>query len=67
MAKVAMPPMKQYGYSDSLASASIAAGGTLGILIPPSIASDYLWFVNRNQHSRPFAAGLLPGILACCT
>ncbi len=37
MSKVAMPPMRQYGYRDSLASASIAAGGTLGILIPPSV------------------------------
>ena len=37
MSKVAMPPMRRYGYADSLATASIAAGGTLGILIPPSI------------------------------
>jgi TRAP-type C4-dicarboxylate transport system permease large subunit len=37
MAKVAMPPMRKYGYDDSLATASIAAGGTLGILIPPSV------------------------------
>jgi TRAP-type mannitol/chloroaromatic compound transport system permease large subunit len=34
MAKVAYPSMKKYGYSDRLASATIAAGGTLGILIP---------------------------------
>ena len=37
MAKVAMPAMRRYGYADSLAAGSIAAGGTLGILIPPSI------------------------------
>lgn len=37
MSKVAMPPMRKYGYADSLATASIAAGGTLGILIPPSV------------------------------
>ena len=37
MAKVAYPSMKRYGYSESLSSATIAAGGTLGILIPPSI------------------------------
>lgn len=37
MAKVAYPSMQKYGYSDRLASATIAAGGTLGILIPPSI------------------------------
>ena len=37
MAKVAMPSMRRYGYSDGLAAGSIAAGGTLGILIPPSV------------------------------
>lgn len=37
MSKVAMPAMRRYGYADSLATASIAAGGTLGVLIPPSI------------------------------
>jgi len=37
MAKVALPEMKQYGYKDSLATACVAAGGTLGILIPPSV------------------------------
>ena len=37
MSKVSMKPMLNYGYSASLASASIAAGGTLGILIPPSV------------------------------
>ena len=38
MAKVAMPSMRRYGYSDELAAGAIAAGGTLGILIPPSVA-----------------------------
>jgi len=37
MSKVAMPPMRRFGYADSLAAGSIAAGGTLGILIPPSV------------------------------
>ncbi|MFP6757882.1 MAG: TRAP transporter large permease subunit, partial [Alphaproteobacteria bacterium] len=37
MAKVAMPSMRRFGYADSLAAGSIAAGGTLGILIPPSV------------------------------
>ena len=40
MAKVAMPPMRKFGYADSLAAGSIAAGGTLGILIPPSMPDD---------------------------
>lgn len=63
MAKVAMPPMKQYGYSDSLASASIAAGGTLGILIPPSIALIIYGLLTETSIRDLFAAGLLPGIL----
>nr|MCS5558146.1 TRAP transporter large permease subunit [Oceanospirillaceae bacterium] len=37
MSKVAMPPMRKYGYDEGLAAGSIAAGGTLGILIPPSV------------------------------
>lgn len=63
MAKVAMPPMKQYGYSDSLASASIAAGGTLGILIPPSIALIIYGLLTETSIRDLFAAGLFPGIL----
>jgi C4-dicarboxylate transporter DctM subunit len=38
MSKVAIPSMKKYGYDDRLATGSVAAGGTLGILIPPSVA-----------------------------
>ncbi len=52
MSKVAMPPMRKYGYSDGLAAASIAAGGTLGILIPPSVIARYLRSINREQYTR---------------
>lgn len=63
MSKVAMPPMRRYGYSDSLATASIAAGGTLGILIPPSIVLIIYGLLTETSIRELFAAGLLPGIL----
>lgn len=63
MSKVAMPPMRQYGYRDSLASASIAAGGTLGILIPPSVMLVVYGLLTESSIRELFAAGLLPGLL----
>lgn len=63
MAKVAMPPMRQYGYSDALATASIAAGGTLGILIPPSIMLIIYGLLTETSIKSLFAAGLIPGVL----
>ncbi|MGE5146653.1 MAG: TRAP transporter large permease, partial [Candidatus Eiseniibacteriota bacterium] len=64
MAKVSMPPMRRYGYADSLAAGSIAAGGTLGILIPPSVIMVIYGFMTNTDIGRLFAAGILPGILA---
>lgn len=63
MAKVAMPPMRKYGYSDGLASASIAAGSTLGILIPPSVILLMYGLLTETSIRELFAAGFLPGIL----
>lgn len=63
MAKVAMPAMRSYGYSDGLASASIAAGGTLGILIPPSVILIIYGVLTEQSIRDLFAAGFLPGIL----
>ncbi|EOK5763692.1 TRAP transporter large permease [Vibrio vulnificus] len=63
MAKVAMPPMRKYGYSDGLASASIAAGGTLGILIPPSVMLVIYGLLTETSIRELFAAGFLPGLL----
>lgn len=63
MAKVAMPPMKKYGYSDSLASASIAAGSTLGILIPPSVILLMYGLLTETSIRELFAAGFIPGML----
>ncbi len=63
MAKVSMPPMRRYGYSDALATASIAAGGTLGILIPPSVILVIYGIMTEQSIRELFAAGFLPGLL----
>lgn len=63
MAKVAMPSMRKYGYSDGLAAASIAAGGTLGILIPPSVILIIYGVLTEQSIRDLFAAGFLPGML----
>ncbi|MDK6201905.1 TRAP transporter large permease [Oligella urethralis] len=63
MSKVAMPAMRRYGYADSLATASIAAGGTLGILIPPSVMLIIYGLLTETSIRELFAAGLIPGLL----
>jgi C4-dicarboxylate transporter DctM subunit len=63
MAKVAMPSMRRYGYNDRLAAGAIAAGGTLGILIPPSVILVLYGIMARQDVGKLFAAGILPGIL----
>lgn len=63
MAKVAMPQMRKYGYKDSLGSASIAAGATLGILIPPSVMLVVYGIITETSIRALFAAGFIPGIL----
>ncbi len=64
MARVAMPEMRRYGYADSFAAGTIAAGGTLGILIPPSVILVIYGIMTEQSIGALFAAGLLPGILA---
>ena len=63
MAKVAMPPMRKFGYSDSLATGAIAAGGTLGILIPPSVILVIYGILTSTDIGALFIAGIVPGIL----
>jgi TRAP-type C4-dicarboxylate transport system permease large subunit len=63
-AKVAYPSMKKFGYADHLATGSIAAGGTLGILIPPSTIMVIYGIMTETSIGKLFAAGVLPGILA---
>jgi tripartite ATP-independent transporter DctM subunit len=64
MTKVALPEMKRYGYPDTLATGSIAAGGTLGILIPPSIVLAIYGILTEQDIGKLFIAGVIPGILA---
>jgi C4-dicarboxylate transporter, DctM subunit len=64
MAKVAYPSMKRFGYSDALATGSIATGGTLGILIPPSTIMVIYGIFTETNIGKLFAAGILPGLLA---
>jgi tripartite ATP-independent transporter DctM subunit len=63
MSKVAMPPMRKYGYADSLSTASIAAGGTLGILIPPSVILVIYGLMTETSIRELFAAGFIPGLI----
>ncbi|MEL6523097.1 MAG: TRAP transporter large permease [Pseudomonadota bacterium] len=63
MSKVAMPEMRRYGYADRLATASIAAGGTLGILIPPSVILVIYGILTETSIGRLFVAGIIPGLL----
>ncbi|HUG79204.1 MAG TPA: TRAP transporter large permease [Burkholderiales bacterium] len=63
MSKVAMPPMRRFGYADSLAAGSIAAGGTLGILIPPSVPMVIYGILTETDIGKLFIAGILPGLL----
>ncbi|MEJ8573024.1 TRAP transporter large permease [Microbaculum marinum] len=63
MSKVAMPQMRRYGYADSLSTASIAAGGTLGILIPPSVILVIYGLLTETSIGSLFIAGIVPGAI----
>ncbi|MCK9513014.1 MAG: TRAP transporter large permease [Pigmentiphaga sp.] len=63
MTRVAYPAMRELGYSERLATGTIAAGGTLGILIPPSTLLVIYGIMTETSIGRLFAAGMLPGIL----
>lgn len=63
MSRVAYPPMKRLGYADYLSTGVIAAGGTLGIMIPPSTILVIYGIVTETHIGKLFAAGLLPGLL----
>ncbi|MEH6632936.1 MAG: TRAP transporter large permease [Halopseudomonas aestusnigri] len=64
MCRVAMPEMRRRNYDDGLASATIAAGGTLGVLIPPSVIMVIYAILTEQSIGRLFAAALIPGLLA---
>lgn len=62
MGRIAVPEMLKFGYSKSLAAACVAAGGTLGSLIPPSLLLVLYGIFTEQSVSQLFLAGLLPGI-----
>ncbi|WP_119168447.1 TRAP transporter large permease [Algihabitans albus] len=63
MAQVSVPEMRKHGYADSLAAGSIAAGGTLGILIPPSVILVLYGIVTGTDIGALFIAGIVPGVI----
>jgi len=63
MGKISFPEMKKYNYDDTLATSSIAAGGVLGILIPPSTVFLVYGLLTEQSVGKLFIAGVLPGIL----
>jgi len=63
MGKIALPEMKKYNYDDSLATGTVAASGTLGILIPPSTILIVYGILTEESIGKLFIAGVLPGLL----
>ena len=66
MGRVALPEMKRFKYDDGLATGAVAAGGTLGILIPPSTGLIIYAILTEQSIGRLFMAGIIPGILLTC-
>ena len=64
MGQVALPEMRRYGYSGALATGSLAAGGTLGILIPPSVILVLYALMTEQSIAKMFVAAMVPGVLA---
>ena len=63
MGAVTLPEMKRYGYDDRLATGTVAAGGVLGIMIPPSTIFIVYGIMTQQSIGKLFAAGILPGLL----
>jgi tripartite ATP-independent transporter DctM subunit len=64
--RVAYPEMRRYGYPQSFATGVIAAGGTLGIMIPPSTVLAVYGLITDQDVGKLFVAGIIPGVLAVC-
>ncbi|MGQ0544202.1 MAG: TRAP transporter large permease [Betaproteobacteria bacterium] len=62
--QVALPEMRRHGYSGRLSTASLAAGGTLGILVPPSVVLVVYAILAEQNIAKLFAAAMVPGIIA---
>lgn len=64
MGRVALPELKKYGYSGGFSTATLAAGGTLGILIPPSVVLVIYAILTEQNIAKLFLAAFIPGLLA---
>lgn len=64
MSKVALPELRRYGYSGGFSTATLAAGGTLGILIPPSVILVIYAIITEQNIAKLFLAAFVPGLLA---
>ena len=64
MGKVALPELRKYGYSGGFSTATLAAGGTLGILIPPSVILVIYAILTEQNIAKLFVAAFIPGLLA---
>jgi C4-dicarboxylate transporter, DctM subunit len=64
MGQVALPELRKYNYSPALATGTMAAGGTLGILIPPSVVLVIYAILTEQNIAKLFIAALIPGLLA---
>jgi tripartite ATP-independent transporter DctM subunit len=64
MSRIALPEMRRFGYRDDVATGVVAAGGTLGILIPPSVVLAVYAFITEQDVGKLFVAGIVPGLLA---
>ncbi len=64
MGRVALPELRRYGYSPRLATGTLAAGGTLGILIPPSVALVVYAMLSEQNIAKLYAAAMIPGLVA---
>jgi C4-dicarboxylate transporter, DctM subunit len=64
MGHVALPELRRFGYSGSLATGALAAGGTLGIMIPPSVPLVIYAILTQESIGKLFMAAVLPGIIA---
>ncbi|MBX2881206.1 MAG: TRAP transporter large permease [Granulosicoccus sp.] len=64
MSRVALPELKRYGYSGGFSTATLAAGGTLGILIPPSVVLVIYAIITEQNIAKLFLAAFIPGALA---
>ena len=66
MGTIALPEMKKYGYGESLSTASVAAGGALGVLIPPSVIFIVYGNCTGISIGKLFISGIIPESFSCC-